>query len=299
MEGTFTDGSQAYEHCPAGMDFTWNIVPDVSNLTDVTLTIHYNLAEGDTLFVTNPIVNTFEMRTADTGTVTVDWGTTDLTVNLITHSSASEGFRAHYTAHYTNFCSGTRIFSSVNGHIEDGSGDQDYNNISSCKFRIMLNTNYSAITCHINSLDLEEGHDYLHFYNNTVSEANHLFSLTGQHTDTSFVVASRRLTLFLETDESGTADGFSLDYEGGNVGIEEFSRQDVILYPNPAKDLIHLSSSTPIQQVEIYNATGEQLWCENTDSEDVSLQVAHLTAGIYIVRIMAEEQIITQKFVKL
>ena len=298
MEGTFTDGSQTYEHCPAGMDFTWNIVPDVSNLTNVTLTLHYTLAEGDTLYITSPNVNTFEMRTADTGSVTVDWGTTTLTVNLITHSSESDGFRAHYSSHQEVFCSGTKVFSNATGHIEDGSENNDYNNISSCKFRILLNTNYTAIIFHINSMDLEEGHDFLHFYNNTVTEANRLFSLTGQLTDTSFVVDSRRLTLFLETDESGTADGFSLDYEGGNVGIEDFSRQDVMLYPNPANDQVHLVYFMPINRVEIYNATGKQLWCEHPDSEDVSLQVGHLPAGIYIVRITAGDQIITKKFVK-
>jgi hypothetical protein len=297
MEGTFTDGSQTYEHCPAGMDFTWNIVPDVSNLTNVTLTLHYTLAEGDTLYITSPNVNTFEMRTADTGSVTVDWGTTTLTVNLITHSSESDGFRAHYSSHQEVFCSGTRTFSSVTGHIEDGSGDHDYNNLTSCKYKIVLGP-YSAIHVDINTLDLEEGKDFLHFYNNQISEANHFLTLTGNLSNTGYTFETRRLLMVLETDESGTADGFSLDYEGGNVGIEDFTRQDVMLYPNPANDQVHLSFFMPINRVEIYNATGEQLWCEHPDAEDVSLQVGHLTAGIYIVRITAGDQIITKKFVK-
>ncbi len=298
MEGTFTDGSQTYEHCPAGMDFTWNIEPDVSNLTNVTLTLHYSLAEGDTLFVTNPYVNTFEMRTADTGTVTIDWGTTDLTVNLMTHSSASEGFRAHYTAHRTEFCSGTRTFSSVTGHIEDGSGDNDYNNLTTCKFKIVLGP-FSAIHVDINSIDLEEGKDFLYFYDNLMSEENHLLTLTGNLSNTGYTFDTRRLLMVLETDETGTAGGFSLDYEGGQVGVDELSRQDVKLFPNPAQDQLQLSYSTPIQQVDIFNAEGELIFSETPDNEEASLQISQFPAGIYIVRITSGDQIITRKFVKL
>ena len=298
MEGTFTDGSLAHEHCPAGMDFLWNIEPDVSNLTNVTLTLHYSLAEGDTLFVTNPYVNTFEMRTADTGTVTIDWGTTDLTVNLLTHSSASEGFRAHYTANRTVFCSGTKVFSSISGHIEDGSGDHEYNNLTTCKYKIVLGP-YSAIHVDINSLDLEENKDFLYFYDNQMSEANHLLTLTGNISNTGYTFETRRLLMVLETDETGSAGGFSLDYEGGQVGVEELSRQEVSMYPNPAKDQLRIVHSSPIRQVDIFNAEGEFIFSETPDTEEASLQISQLPAGIYIVRITSGNQIITRKFVKL
>jgi hypothetical protein len=298
MEGTFTDGSLAHEHCPAGMDFLWNIEPDVSNLTNVTLTLHYSLAEGDTLFVTNPYVNTFEMRTADTGTVTIDWGTAALTVNLLTHSSASEGFRAHYTANRTVFCSGTKVFSSISGHIEDGSGDHEYNNLTTCKYKIVLGP-YSAIHVDINSLDLEENKDFLYFYDNQMSEANHLLTLTGNISNTGYTFETRRLLMVLETDETGSAGGFSLDYEGGQVGVEELSRQEVSMYPNPAKDQLRIVHSSPIRQVDIFNAEGEFIFSETPDTEEASLQISQLPAGIYIVRITSGNQIITRKFVKL
>ena len=298
MEGTFTDGSLAHEHCPAGMDFLWNIEPDVSNLTNVTLTLHYSLAEGDTLFVTNPYVNTFEMRTADTGTVTIDWGTAALTVNLLTHSSASEGFRAHYTANRMVFCSGTKVFSSISGHIEDGSGDHEYNNLTTCKYKIVLGP-YSAIHVDINSLDLEENKDFLYFYDNQMSEANHLLTLTGNISNTGYTFETRRLLMVLETDETGSAGGFSLDYEGGQVGVEELSRHEVSMYPNPAKDQLRIVHSSPIRQVDIFNAEGEFIFSETPDTEEASLQISQLPAGIYIVRITSGNQIITRKFVKL
>ena len=238
------------------------------------------------------------MRTADTGTLSVDWGTASLYVHLITHSSTSEGFRAHYTAHRYTFCSGIRVFSSATGNIEDGSGDHDYNNLTTCKYRIVLGA-YSAIHVDINMLDLEEGKDFLYFYDNTMSDGHHLLTLTGNMSNTSYTFETRRLLMVLETDETGTAGGFSIDYEGGQVGVEELSRQELSLYPNPAKDRLHLSYSTPIQQVDILNAEGELLHRETPSSENVSLQVGHLPAGIYMVRITTEEQVFTKKFIKL
>ena len=297
-EGTFTDGSPTYEHCVAGKVFTWNIEPEPTNLEKVTLNINFSLAAGDTLYVTNPTVNTFEMRTADTGTLAVDWGTPTLNVHLITHSSTSEGFRAQYTAHRYSFCSGTKLFTNVTGQIEDGSGDNDYNNLTSCKYKIVLGSNY-VIHVNINTLDLEEGKDFLHFYDNLVSETNHLLTLTGNMSNTAYMFETRRLMMVLETDEEGTADGFSLDYEGGHVGLEDLSRETVRLFPNPAKDQVRVSHSAPIQQVEIFSTEGELLYRETTDKEEVSLQIGHLPAGVFLVKVTAGDQVLTRKFVKL
>lgn len=296
-EGTFTDGGLDYENCPAGMNYTWHIAPAVSNLTYVTLTLHYDLAAGDTLWITNPNVNTFQMRTADTGTLNVNWGTTELTVNLITHSSESTGFRAHYTAYQETFCSKTKTFSSVTGHIEDGSGSADYNDLSFCKFKIILGQ-FTAISVHINSLDLEEGQDFLSFYDNSISEANHYLTLTGQLTDTNIVFDTRRLLIYLETNETVTADGFSLDYEGGHVGIDDYDNA-LNLYPNPANDRVVLDCAEPIRSVEIRNAEGRIVYAGTPETDRTEIRIEQLPAGIYLLTARTETSVITKKIVKI
>lgn len=297
-EGTFTDGSTDYENCPSGMDFTWLIQPDPVNLTGVTLTLQYDITAGDTLWVTNPNVNTFEMRTADTGTLTVAWGTAELTVRLTTHTAGSAGFRANYTAERPTFCSGVQGFSSVTGNITDGSNSENYNNLTTCKFRIMLNASYSATHFHVNHLDLEEGHDFLHFYNNTISESNHLFSLTGHIADSSFVTDTRRLMIVFETDETVTDAGFDIDYEGGHVGIEDFDHT-LAVYPNPAGDHVTLDGPAPISRVEIRDAEGCLLLMESPDSEHFDLPTFHLSTGIYLITAYIGTTTVTRKIVKL
>ena len=298
-EGTFTDGSLDYENCPAGMDYTWNIVPDAENLTDVSMTLEYSLGAGDTLWITNPNVNTFKMRTADTGSLSVAWGTTELTVNLITHSAESEGFRAHYTAHYEEFCSGTKMYSTPTGNITDGSGSHNYNNLTTCKFRVMLNTTYSAISFHINTLDLETGHDFLHFYDNTISESNYLFSLTGHITDSSFVSNTRRLIMVLETDEAVVDAGFDIDYEAGHSGIGNHTDNNLQVYPNPAKENVTLNCAELIRCVEIRNAEGRIVYACTPDNDSAEIRIAQLPAGIYLLTAQTETSVITKKIIKI
>jgi hypothetical protein len=221
-----------------------------------------------------------------------------LTVQLVTHSAASEGFRAHYTAYYQEFCSGTKMYTNATGNITDGSDELDYNDFANCKFRIMLNTQYSAVGFHVNSLELEEGHDYLRFYDNTVSEANFLMSLTGHISDTDFVLNSRRLTLVLETDESGRDAGFDIDYTAGHVGIDDHSCDRLAVYPTPATDHVTVVNDTPVGRVEVFNAEGRLVYDGSPDSEQFDIATSGWSAGVYFLKANANGKILTRKIVK-
>lgn len=300
-EGTFTDGSLANANCPAGMDFVWEIQPDTFNLTSLSLKIDYSIAAGDTLYITNDADMNLSptVVTADTGTLFLNnQPTPRMSVRLVTHSIASEGFRAHYTAHYNTFCSGTKMYTNTTGNITDGSGDRDYDNFSNCKFRIMLNTQYSAIGFHINSLDLEEGHDYLHFYDNVVSAANYRMSLTGHISDSDFVMDTRRLILVLETDEIGRDAGFDIDYTAGHVGIDDFGKGALSVYPNPATHHVTVVNDSPVRRVEILNAEGRLVYDESPDSERFEINTSAWPAGVYFLTVRTSDRNLTRKIVK-
>ncbi|MCR4873886.1 MAG: C10 family peptidase [Bacteroidales bacterium] len=298
-EGTFTDGSQTDALCPDNMNFTWNIQPDSYFLQEIGLSIDYCLNEGDTLFIWSctgmglPLV-----ITADTGNFNMTFACPSLAVQIVTHSAASNGFRAHYTTHYSEFCSGTQMFTNATGNITDGSGDLEYSNFSNCRFRIMLNNSYSAIGFHINSLDLEEGHDYLSFYDNTVSAANHLLTLTGHISDSDFVLNTRRLTLVLETDESGRNAGFDIDYAAGYVGIDQHTADGLRVYPNPVTDHVTIDSPGPVSLVEVLNAEGRLIYTDNPGNEHFEISTAGWSAGVYFLTARTGDQLLTRKIVK-
>lgn len=297
-EGTFTDGSLTHENCASGMDFTWNIEPEVSNMTGISITIHYDLADGDTLYVFSEAeFNTFKL-TGDTGTFHLDTDLPNLQVRLVTHSAGSAGFRAQYSTAQEIFCSGNKIFTSSTGNITDGSGDAEYNNLSNCSFRVMV-SNHNAYILHINTLNLEEDKDFLHFYNNTISEPNHLLSLTGHIYDTTFTAEARRLMIVLETDESGTADGFDLDYEASHVGVTQHETGNLLVYPNPANDFVTITYTEPMESVELFNADGRMILSKTSDSEELRLSLRDLPAGFYMLTVHAGHQSFTRKLVKM
>ena len=299
-EGTFTDGSQTWETCAPGMDYTWVISPESYNLESISLKIDYHIAAGDTLYVSSSAdMTTPQAITADTGSLSLNQNTPSYTVRLVTHTTASEGFRAHYTAHRTVFCSGSELFSNATGNITDGSGSHDYNNFSNCKYRVMLNSSYNTIHIHINYLDLEEGHDFLRFYNNTVSEANLLHTFTGHIADTSFLLDTRRLSIVFETDETGIDAGFDIDYSGGHTGIDNYADNSLTIWPNPARDYVRLTYPTPIQYMEIRNAAGQIVFSENSNNQELTIQTSQLPAGIYLMTVHTESGIFTRKVVKL
>lgn len=299
-EATFTDGSQTYNNCASGMDFTWIIAPDISNLTGIKLKIKYDLATGDTLYISSSCVNTFYALTAGTDTLDVEWDCPTMTVRLITHSDESRGFRASYSALQDLFCAGTQAFTQPTGHIEDGSGTAEYNNFSNCRYRVLItNSAYSAIIFHINSLDLEEGKDFLHFYDGTINDEYRLASLTGHLTDTSITVNTRRVYLVLETDETGTDAGFDIDYEAGTVGITSHENPDLKIYPNPANSYLTVSYIEPIQTIEIFNAVGCKVYSEMPNLESTQLSLRNLPSGVYMVTLHTENQSFTKKVVKM
>ena len=300
-EGTFTDGSQTWATCAPGMDYTWFIHPSSVNLEHITLNIDYSIAAGDTLFIASDadMATSPQAITADTGTLSRDQATPQYSIRLVTHTSASEGFRAHYTAHRTVFCTGTNMFSAATGNLTDGSNGHDYNNFTYCKFRIMLGSSYSATHFHINSFDLEEGHDYLHFYNNLVTNANYMFSLTGHISDSNFVVDTRRLCLVFETDEDGRDAGFDIDYSAGHVGVDSHNGDALSLWPNPVRDHVTLTCAEPIQFVELRNAEGRTVYSEYNENQEVTIQTSQLSAGIYLMTVHTRSGVFTRKIVKL
>ena len=98
-----------------------------------------------------------------------------------------------------------------------------------------------------------------------------------------------------ESGESMPEGPFIIDTEGN--GIAENSRVDVALYPNPATQLLHLSSPAIIRSVEIYNSTGERLQKREVNATHAQLDLTHFTEGAYWVKVFTKEGVNVQKVI--
>ena len=72
--------------------------------------------------------------------------------------------------------------------------------------------------------------------------------------------------------------------------------QAVLLYPNPAAALVHISSKTgTVKQVEISDLSGRVFTSLASDKNDLDVSVAQLPVGTYLVRVLTAEGLVMRK----
>ena len=86
---------------------------------------------------------------------------------------------------------------------------------------------------------------------------------------------------YYESDTDIT--GFTGTHQcGGGTDIDDTkNKPSLIIYPNPVKDILHISSDKPIHSIRIYNIYGTEV-LQTVDTNCIN--VSHLPSGIYMVR---------------
>ena len=80
---------------------------------------------------------------------------------------------------------------------------------------------------------------------------------------------------------------------------------DVVLYPNPAKEILTAEIRGPYaaeKQYTLFDSTGRIMWKRNGDLSSIEkdvFEVGDLSKGIYWLKVEFEEQVELQRFVKL
>ena len=71
-------------------------------------------------------------------------------------------------------------------------------------------------------------------------------------------------------------------------------KNKIIIYPNPAKQEINISSSQKIEKISVYNSLGQFLF----ESKTNQINIEKLEKGIYFIRITTEKGELVEKFIK-
>ncbi len=79
-----------------------------------------------------------------------------------------------------------------------------------------------------------------------------------------------------------------------SVGIDEGEKVAVLVYPNPAKDRIMISSTHPVKEVRITSMTGKVMYSGNLQSIDVS----KFPTGVYFIQTTTTAGVSNVKFMK-
>ena len=72
----------------------------------------------------------------------------------------------------------------------------------------------------------------------------------------------------------------AIDY---STGIEDIVDEEMRIYPNPVKDLLHLDNLKQVKRINLYNLTGKTILYKNNPNSNEILDLSHLNQGIYII----------------
>ena len=121
--------------------------------------------------------------------------------------------------------------------------------------------------------------------------------------------------------ESVTADGINLIYTLGEVNVQERStgnihisegfingvlgntldvtllnpnNDGVLVYPNPANDVINILTTLEIGRVQIFDVTGKEIWSQFTSN---SIRVVTFPTGVYLLRLESGSGVISKRII--
>ncbi len=80
-----------------------------------------------------------------------------------------------------------------------------------------------------------------------------------------------------------------------NVTKDAMLSGELLVYPNPATDVINITSPSDISNVTIFNYVGQPVYSSNVNSSNVQINSNDFKAGIYIIRIQTCRGLETQK----
>ena len=82
------------------------------------------------------------------------------------------------------------------------------------------------------------------------------------------------------------------------AGVEDESLVTLNMYPNPAIDVLNISSQSTINTVEIFNVLGQKVITMQVEDTSTEINVSNLNAGIYLIKYEINNSTSTKKFVK-
>ncbi|MDR2408845.1 MAG: C10 family peptidase [Bacteroidales bacterium] len=302
--GSFTDGT--ISDCPPDMDYTWTVQPDIDDIIEIQFSVQYNLAEGDTLFVSSLNGSLDTVFTDNVLTFSAAVKDTEIIVRLKTTnaSTPSRGFSANYVTIYKTYCmGGINSYSSKQGAFGDGSGESRYNNFASCRYRIAVSGD--SITIRFSKFETEKDRDILYIHNN-IGGNPLLMALSGNYTDSVYTFNTNKLFFIFETNEENIHQGWELSYytdvPDDSLHTDKLNNDNYFsIYPNPATNYLYVTVNDLLQdgQIQLFDIYGKLLITHTINKEVSQINLNPLAAGMYIVKIVNGKKVYkTKKIIK-
>ena len=85
--------------------------------------------------------------------------------------------------------------------------------------------------------------------------------------------------------------------DGIGIGEGEASRIEMLVYPNPAHNMVNVQSNLTIDRLTIYNHIGQSVAEIFVNDNSASVNASEFESGVYFIRIETASGYTTQKLV--
>ena len=90
----------------------------------------------------------------------------------------------------------------------------------------------------------------------------------------------------------------SIPLDGDIIGTNEDMLSAFVFYPNPASDIVTLSSDRMIESVTIFNISGQKVLSQEIGATTSQLNISNLATGAYLLQVVSEGQTGTYQLMK-
>jgi hypothetical protein len=287
----------------------------------------FSLAEGDTVKIfsgnteSSPIIATLTGNIPQGATYSDTLSPQVLVVFTSDDTLNGEGFTFNYTSEKTsnNYCPTNQLQTRIttkSGSIENGSETADYDSDNICYWAIAPE-GMRQVKFAFNQFDLAQG-DIIEIYafqggtapidfqawTERVPELT--FSMDNKpNLNSIYSISTATALIRFRTDNNLTATGFKLYWEE-NMGIQKsesnFGLTKLLIYPNPANDVIKVSLTTEKEeelQIRLYDILGKELYSipavQVLGQHEENINIKDFSQGLYLLRIRTSQGVITEK----
>lgn len=120
-----------------------------------------------------------------------------------------------------------------------------------------------------------------------------ILSLTGQTPGSTLYISVWRYSL-----GAGVNGTFTISAYDASLANASFDNANFTYYPNPVKNVLNLSYSKEISNVEVYNLLGQKVISNKLNTTDAQIDMSNLSNGAYMVRVTSDNQVKTIKVIK-
>lgn len=95
-------------------------------------------------------------------------------------------------------------------------------------------------------------------------------------------------------------EAFDLPPTCVRLGTDDLEANTVSIYPNPVKDLVYINSKDNVEKYEIIDVTGRVINSGSVkkDGQVSSVSTDSLSAGLYILKLYTDKEVVTKKIIK-